>query len=42
MTLEQLSKYSENEILKFHGMGKSAIPKLQKALEDKGLSLKKN
>lgn len=35
---EQLSKYSEKEILKLHGMGKSSIPVLKKLLEDKGLS----
>jgi predicted RecB family nuclease len=39
-TLEQLSKYSEREVLNFHGMGKSTIPKLQKLLADKGLSFK--
>jgi predicted RecB family nuclease len=39
-TLEQLSKYSEKEVLNFHGMGKSTIPKLQKLLSDKELSFK--
>jgi len=39
-TLEQLSKYSEKEILNFHGMGKSTIPKLQKLLTDNKLSFK--
>jgi uncharacterized protein YdhG (YjbR/CyaY superfamily) len=39
-TLEQLSKHSEAEILKFHGIGKTAIPLLQKALKEKGLSFK--
>ena len=37
-TLEQLSKYSEKEVLKFHGMGKSTIPKLQQLLSDNGLT----
>lgn len=37
-TLEQLSKFSEKEILNFHGMGKSTIPKLEKLLSDKQLS----
>ena len=37
-TLEQLSVYSQKEILQFHGMGKSTIPKLQKLLSDKNLS----
>jgi predicted RecB family nuclease len=39
-TLEQLSRYSEKEVLAFHGMGKSTIPKLQKLLADKILSFK--
>lgn len=34
-TLEQLTKYSEKEIINFHGMGKSTIPKLHKLLTDK-------
>jgi len=41
-TLRQLSKFSEIEILEFHGMGLSSIPKLKKALEEKGLSFKSN
>ncbi|HEY6143834.1 MAG TPA: RNA polymerase alpha subunit C-terminal domain-containing protein [Flavobacterium sp.] len=40
-TLKQLANYSEKEILSFHGMGKSTIPKLQKLLDDNGLSFKK-
>ncbi len=39
-TLEQLSKFSEPQILKFHGMGPSTIPRLKKALIDKGLSFR--
>jgi len=39
-TLEHLSTYSEKEVLGFHGMGKSTIPKLQKLLSDKGLSFR--
>ena len=31
-TLERLSKYSEKQVLSLHGMGKSSIPKLRKAL----------
>ncbi len=38
--LNQLSQFSEAEILKLHGMGPSSIPKLKKALEEVGLSLK--
>ncbi len=39
-TLEQLSEYSENEILQFHGMGKSSIPKLKNSLSNSGLKFK--
>ena len=39
-TLKQLSKYSENELLQFHGFGKSSLPKLRTALEAKGLNFK--
>lgn len=39
-TLEQLSKCSEKEVLTFHGMGKSSIPKLKKLLSDKNLSFR--
>jgi len=39
--LKQLSGYSEVEILQFHGMGKSSIPILVKALQAAGLSFKK-
>lgn len=41
-TLAQLAKYSEKEILDFHGIGKTAIPLLKNALQQKGLSFKKN
>ena len=40
-TLEQLSRFSEKEILELHGMGQSSIPKLRAALQAKGLSFKK-
>ena len=40
-TLQQLSKYTEAEILQLHGIGKTAIPILQKALEEKGLNFAK-
>ena len=39
-TIEELSKYSEKEILKLHGMGYASMPKLRKALEERGLSFK--
>jgi DNA-directed RNA polymerase alpha subunit len=40
-TLEKLANFTESEILQFHGIGKSSIPKLSKALSAKGLSFKK-
>lgn len=40
--LLQLSKYSENELLKLHGFGKSSLPKLRDALKEKGLNLRKS
>ncbi|MFD3215518.1 RNA polymerase alpha subunit C-terminal domain-containing protein [Bacillus cereus group sp. MYBK29-1] len=39
-TIEELSKYSEKEILKLHGMGPASLPKLRKALEENRLSFK--
>ncbi|MYL51659.1 hypothetical protein GLV98_19505 [Halobacillus litoralis] len=39
-SLEELSAYSEKEILKLHGLGKSSIPKLRAALGEKGLTFK--
>lgn len=41
-TLEQLSKYSQKEVLNLHGMGKSTIPVLQKLLTDNKLAFKVN
>ena len=40
ITLEKLANFSEKEILKLHGMGKSSIPKLKDALKEKGLGFK--
>lgn len=40
-TLQQLAEYTEKEILKLHGIGLSAIPKLRSALEEEGMSFKK-
>lgn len=37
-TLKQLSKFSEEEILRLHGMGKNAVQKIKEALNDNGLS----
>jgi hypothetical protein len=39
--LRQLSKFSEAEVLKLHGMGPSSIPKLQSALKASGLSFRR-
>lgn len=39
-TLQQLSNYSEKEILQFHGMGPASLPKLRTALMESGLSFK--
>jgi predicted RecB family nuclease len=39
-TLKQLSEHGEKEVLAFHGMWKSTIPKLKKLLSDKELSFK--
>ncbi|MDM5333802.1 RNA polymerase alpha subunit C-terminal domain-containing protein [Ureibacillus composti] len=39
-SLEQLSTYSESEILQFHGMGPASLPKLKNALQENGLSFK--
>ena len=36
-TLKHLSEFTEEEILKFHGMGKASLPKLREALAEKGL-----
>lgn len=40
-SLNELSKFSEDDILNLHGMGSSSIPRLRKALEEKGLSFNK-
>ena len=40
-SLQKLSTFSEAEILKFHGIGKSSIPKLKAALSNEGLTFKK-
>lgn len=36
-TLEQIAHYTEKDILKLHGIGKTTIPILKKALENAGL-----
>ena len=37
-SLELLSKYTEKEILKLHGIGPASLPKLRASLEEAGLS----
>ncbi|RAJ83175.1 uncharacterized protein YdhG (YjbR/CyaY superfamily) [Chitinophaga dinghuensis] len=39
-TLKRLSGYTEKDILQLHGMGKSSLPIMREALEEKGLSFK--
>lgn len=39
-SLQQLSNFSEKDILKFHGMGPASLPKLRASLEAEGLSFK--
>lgn len=39
-TIEQLSSYTEQELLNLHGIGKSAIPVLKKELAKAGLDFK--
>ena len=41
-SLIQLSKLTEKDILKMHGMGKASLPVLRKALSEQGLSFKTN
>lgn len=41
-TLKKLSGFSEEDVLKFHGMGKASLPKLRAALAEQGLSFKTN
>lgn len=39
--LEELSKYTEKEILQLHGIGKTAIPILKSELKNSGLEFRK-
>ncbi|MCE3297197.1 MAG: hypothetical protein K0R65_2911 [Crocinitomicaceae bacterium] len=39
-TLEDLSRWTEKELLKLHGFGKAALPKLQEALAAQNLSFR--
>ena len=40
-TLSRLSKFSEQELLQLHGLGPGSLPKLRKALKEKGYSFRK-
>ncbi len=40
-TFTKLAKYSEDEILKLHGVGKTSLPKLKTLLKIKGLKFNK-
>lgn len=40
-SLQQLSTYSEKELLQFHGLGPASLPKLRSALQENGLSFRK-
>ncbi len=40
-TLEQLTKVSEAELMKLHGMGPNALGKLREALKMNGLSFRR-
>jgi len=39
-TIQQLAAYTENDILKLHGMGPGSLPKLRNALAGAGLMFK--
>lgn len=41
-TIKELSKLTEADVLQLHGIGKTAIPILQKALKEAGLGFKKH
>ena len=39
-TLEKLAELSEQEVLRFHGMGPASLPKLREALRAQGLTFR--
>ncbi|MDP5200147.1 RNA polymerase alpha subunit C-terminal domain-containing protein [Flavobacterium sp. DG2-3] len=41
-TVEDLSQYTQEEILSLHGIGPSSLPKLSEELRKNGLSFKEN
>lgn len=40
ITVEDLAKYTEKEVMALHGIGKTSLPKFYAALEEAGLSFK--
>ena len=40
-SLEQLSTFTEKEVLDFHGMGKASIPKLKKLMSERKMTFRK-
>jgi hypothetical protein len=40
LSLEELARHTEKEILQFHGIGKTSLPILRKLLAEKGLVFK--
>jgi predicted RecB family nuclease len=40
-SLAKLSRYRESELLQLHGMGPASLPKLKAALDQAGLTLKR-
>ncbi|MFN6083871.1 MAG: RNA polymerase alpha subunit C-terminal domain-containing protein [Fluviicola sp.] len=40
LSLEELSKWTEKELIQLHGIGPSSIPILEKALNEMGLTFK--
>ncbi|MEZ4800053.1 MAG: RNA polymerase alpha subunit C-terminal domain-containing protein [Flavobacteriales bacterium] len=40
-TAQQLSRFSEKELLKLHGLGPSSIPKINAKLAEEGLQLQR-
>ncbi|KOP71013.1 RNA polymerase alpha subunit C-terminal domain-containing protein [Cytobacillus solani] len=39
-TLQELSNYTEKEILKLHGIGPASLPIMRRSLQEEGLSFK--
>ncbi|KAA0955906.1 hypothetical protein FQ087_15115 [Sporosarcina sp. ANT_H38] len=39
-TLQELSRFTEKEILKIHGIGPASLPTMRTSLEEEGLSFK--